>query len=77
MPMKYIGKNHYGIFQTEFLKFGHVKIAKDQVFDKSFLINNFEYLVYQKITIIFSDIWDKHYMALQQLFLNGKKKHLF
>lgn len=48
MPMKYIGKNHYGIFQSEFLKFGHVKIAKDQVFDKSFLINNFEYFSLSK-----------------------------
>ena len=48
MPMKYIGKNHYGIFKVDSLNFGHIKIAKDQIFDKIFLINRFGYFTLSK-----------------------------
>lgn len=48
MPMKYIGKNHYGIFQVNSYKFGHIKIEKNEVFDKMFLINKFDYFTLSK-----------------------------
>lgn len=48
MPMKYIGKSHYGIFKVSHLKFGHVKIDKEQIFDKMFLIDNFDYFSLSK-----------------------------
>lgn len=48
MPMKYIGKNHYGIFQVNSFKFGHIKIEKNEAFDKMFLINKFDYFTLSK-----------------------------
>jgi hypothetical protein len=48
MPMKYIGKSHYGIFKPNSMKFGSVKLTKNQIFDKSFLINNFDYFTLSK-----------------------------
>jgi len=48
MPMKHIGKKHYSIFKSRSLKFGHIKIIKEQEFNKMFLINNFEYFTLSK-----------------------------
>jgi len=41
MPMKFTGKEHYGFFQPEYTKFGHVQINSKQTYDSGYFINIF------------------------------------
>ncbi|MBT5934393.1 HNH endonuclease domain-containing protein [Sulfurimonas sp.] len=43
MPMRFTGKLDYEFFTPNQLNFGTVKLAKDEVYNSSFLVNSFEY----------------------------------
>ena len=43
MPMRFTGKMEYEFFTPNQLNFGTVKLAKDEIYNSSFVVNSFEY----------------------------------
>lgn len=43
MPMRFTGKMDYEFFTPNQLNFGAVKLAKDEIYNSSFVVNSFEY----------------------------------
>ena len=43
MPMRYTGKNEYEFFSPQRYKFGEVKLSSNEIYNSSFVVNDFGY----------------------------------